>query len=368
MDRTELRRSPDWLAQRSLEVILANQAPSGAYIASPNFPTYRYAWFRDGAFCAYAMDLAGEHESARRFHAWAAGVVNARRERVARAAAKAQRGEALLEDDILHTRFTLDGAEAPTQEREGAWPNFQLDGFGTWLWALEQHQRLAQQPLPIAWLQAAGLAAQYLSALWQRPCYDCWEEFPEQVHTHTLAAIYGGLQAYAALTGSDQSAALTAIRAWVFDHCLSPSGYFLKFPGSQQVDASLVGLATPYRLAQPDDPRFLATLERIEQTLVFGGGVHRYPSDSYYGGGEWLLLAGWLGWAWVEAGWPERASELLRWVEAQAGADGWLPEQVPASLIHPEHLARWEQRWGPIASPLLWSHAEHLILRKFIYR
>ncbi len=362
MARTELSNPGEWLAARSLEVILGNQAPSGSYIASPNFPTYSYAWFRDGAFCAYAMDLAGEHESARRFHEWAAGVVNARRARVVSALEKTQRGAALQEADILHTRFTLDGAEAPTQEREGEWPNFQLDGFGTWLWALEQHQRLARQPLPDTWLQAAGLVSQYLTALWQHPCYDCWEEFPEQVHTHTLAAIYGGLQAYAALTGSDQSATLTAIRGWVFEHCLTEASFFVKHPGSSQVDASLVGLATPYRLVAPDDPRFLATLERIEQTLVCGGGVHRYPSDSYYGGGEWVLLAGWLGWAWIEAGNPNRARELLRWMEAQAGANGSLPEQVPASLIHPERLEEWQRRWGPSANPLLWSHAKYLIL------
>jgi GH15 family glucan-1,4-alpha-glucosidase len=368
MARIDFNRSPNWLALRSLEVIRQNQAPSGAYIASPGFPTYHYAWFRDGAFCAYAMNLAGEHASARRFHHWAAGVVSARRDRVAQAVEKAQRGEPLREGDILHTRFTLEGDEAPTQEREGEWPNFQLDGFGTWLWALEQHLRLAQQPLPDSWRQAAQLAARYLSALWQRPCYDCWEEFPDQVHTHTLAAIFGGLQAYAGLSGEDNGAALAALRSWVFDRCLSENGYFVKFPGSQQVDASLVGLATPYRLVQPDDPRFLATLERIERMLVSGGGVHRYPSDSYYGGGEWLLLAGWLGWAWVEAGRPERARELLAWMESQAGEDGALPEQAAASLIHPDYLEMWERRWGPSANPLLWSHAKHLILRKFLYR
>ena len=56
------------LYRRSIQIILENQSGSGAYIASPHFPTYHYCWFRDGAFCAYAMDLAGERESAARFH------------------------------------------------------------------------------------------------------------------------------------------------------------------------------------------------------------------------------------------------------------------------------------------------------------
>lgn len=363
MDRDALSFPPDRLSQRSLEVILENQASSGAFIACPSYPTYRYAWYRDGAFCAYAMDLAGEHDSAHRFHAWAAGVVNARRERIERGVEKARRGAPLPEADILHTRFTLQGDEAPTQEREGAWPNFQLDGFGTWLWALERHQALSRRVLPIPWLQAAELAARYLAALWRRPCYDCWEEFPDQVHTHTLAAIYGGLLAYARLSGGELSPESSAIRAYVFEHCLSGAGHFVKYPGSEVVDASLLGLATPYRLVPPDDPRFLATLDCIEETLVSGGGVHRYPADSYYGGGEWLLLAGWLGWVWVEAGRPARARQLLDWMEAQSASDGSLPEQVAASLIHPEKLEFWQQRWGPSANPLLWSHAKYLILR-----
>jgi GH15 family glucan-1,4-alpha-glucosidase len=96
---------------------------------------------------------------------------------------------------------------------------------------------------------------------------------------------------------------------------------------------------------------------------VQGGGVHRYPTDTYYGGGEWVLLAGWLGWAQLEVGRPARAAELRAWIEAQAGPDGSLPEQVAASLIEPSHLAGWQQRWGPAASPLMWSHAMYIILR-----
>ena len=351
------------LYQRSIEIILTHQAPSGAYVACPTFPTYSYAWFRDGAFCAYAMDLAGEHESARRFHAWAAGVVNARRERVERAIEKTRAGLPLREDDILHTRFTLDGDEAPTQAREGEWPNFQLDGFGTWLWALCEHQQLTGAALPGDWLQAARLASEYLAALWQQPCYDCWEEFPDRVHTHTLAAIYGGLQAFARLSGMDLAGTLDSIRNNVLAHCTA-DGHFIKFPGSAQVDASLVGLATPYRLVQPDDPLFLATLACIEGDLVRGGGVHRYPSDTYYGGGEWVLLAGWLGWAHAESGYATRARELLGWMAAQADPRGELPEQVAASLNNQAYVDEWVQRWGPSANPLLWSHAKYIILIK----
>ena len=103
------------------------------------------------------------------------------------------------------------------------------------------------------------------------------------------------------------------------------------------------------------------TITRIEQTLR-QGGVHRYPSDTYYGGGEWLLLSAWLGWYYADTGEFGLAQDLLAWVEGQASPDGGLPEQVPEALIHPPSYSIWLERWGPVANPLLWSHAMYLIL------
>ncbi|MCI0519045.1 MAG: glycoside hydrolase family 15 protein [Chloroflexi bacterium] len=356
------------LYRRSVEIILKNQHASGSYIASPNFPTYQYAWFRDGAFCAYSMNLAGEQQSARRFHEWAGKVIVARQERVARAVSKAESGRDLLEDDILHTRFTLEGAETPLKEQEGQWPNFQLDGFGAWLWSLEQHQQYSHRTLSVGLRKAVRLTAIYLDALWRRPCYDCWEEFPDQVHPHTLAAIYAGLGAAARLLEDERLAASQkSIADWVQSRCVV-DGRFAKFAGSQQVDASLLGLATPYRVVAPGNPLFTATLRSIDNDLARGGGVHRYATDSYYGGGEWTLLAAWLGWAYVEVGNFSRALELLAWVVAQAEENGSLPEQTPSSLIHPSYYESWQQRWGPVAQPLLWSHAQYIILYKALNR
>src|SRR5436190_20454512 len=99
------------LYQRSIEIILENQSANGGYIASPNFPTYHYCWFRDGSFIAYAMDLAGQHESAHLFHQWVAERVNERKDLVSIGLAKARAGEILTEAEILHTRYRLDGTD-----------------------------------------------------------------------------------------------------------------------------------------------------------------------------------------------------------------------------------------------------------------
>jgi GH15 family glucan-1,4-alpha-glucosidase len=138
------------------------------------------------------------------------------------------------------------------------------------------------------------------------------------------------------------------------------------------VDASLLGLAVPYQVVSADDPIMLKTAKHIESTILRDGGVHRYDKDSYYGGGGWILLTAWLGWYYVEltAKCPERAAELATkiqachdWIESHAGRNQYLPEQIPENLNVSYFYPIWVERWGEIASPLLWSHANYIILR-----
>jgi GH15 family glucan-1,4-alpha-glucosidase len=344
------------LFQRSIEIILENQSITGAYPACPSFPTYRYSWYRDGSFIAYAMDLVGEVRSATRFHDWAAANILKRADVVERAIEKVNQGEELCSKNILHTRYTVEGEPASEE-----WPNFQMDGFGTWLWALGEHGRLNQMAISDDWLQASDLVADYLTALWDQPCYDCWEEFPDQIHPHTLAAIYGGLAAHERISESNHSHLLSDLRRFILEQSVSKN-HFVKFNGHEGVDASLLGLAVPYAVVSPEDPLMVSTVAKIEYSLRSGGGVHRYETDSYYGGGEWILLTAWLGWYYAAAGERDKMKTTLDWVEAQALANGFLPEQIPASLNRPGYYDIWRERWGEIAKPLLWSHAKYLIL------
>ncbi len=364
------------LNSRSIDIILQNQADSGAYVASPAFPQYAYCWLRDGSFIGYAMDRVGEHQSSRAFLSWVAGVLHRHSAKVERVLEKLEHGMPIGEDEYLHTRFTLDGEEA-----EGHWENFQLDGYGTWLWALAQHTRLTGDAAFVR--EVAGsieLTTRYLSALWRVPSYDCWEENRDYLHPYTLAAAFAGLKAVQELqslsgrldVGMDPGAAADDIRQFLLAHAVRDD-HLVKMVSPQTtagngalppaVDASLVGAFTPYRLLAPDHPVTQATISRIENDLWRpGGGVYRYLADTYYGGGEWLLLAAWLGWSLAEAGERDGALTLLGWVEAQADENGHLPEQVSAHVLAPSCVSHWEAKWGPIAKPLLWSHAMYLIL------
>jgi GH15 family glucan-1,4-alpha-glucosidase len=213
---------------------------------------------------------------------------------------------------------------------------------------------------------AARLAARYVSALWDHPSYDAWEESPEHVHTSTLAAILAGLRAARGLVAGrvDPSIDNTCVR--VEERLLGRSGPLGKWDGTDAVDGSLLWVVAPYGLLDPGDPVFAATLARIETQLVsVDGGVHRYATDTFYGGGEWLLLTAALGRVYLRRDGPgdrDRAARCLRWIEAQASSEGWLPEQVATNALHPERIDEWRASWGESASPLLWSHATYLAL------
>jgi isomaltose glucohydrolase len=206
-------------------------------------------------------------------------------------------------------RYTLAGDRDPA-----TWPHRQNDGWGLWLWALREH--CARHGGGSRWAEAAEQTAAELERVRLEPCVDWWEE-REGVHAATLACIAAGL-------GDDLD--LT--------------------PAEERLDGSL--LVLPFL--------GFGTVD-VSPLLSPGGGVHRHLDDVYYGGGEWLLLTALLGLAE-----PERGGDCLAWIAAHADAEGELPEQSQDHLLYPDQLEPWIERWGPPASPLLWSHAMFLTL------
>jgi len=289
------------LRARSVNIILAGQAASGAYTASPTFPQYRdFCWFRDGAFIAEAMSRTGEIESAERFFDWCAEIVRRNR------------------SGPWDSRYRLDGSVDPV----AWWPHRQFDGLGLWVWAMENH--VERHGVATRWGDAAEATQAFLAEHWSEPCYDWWEE-RNGLHAATLGCIWAALR-------SDEIA--SSVREARDCERLDGSHAFLVVLGLAGVDLLL----------------------QLEQTL----GYHRHLDDEYYGGGEWPVLAGLVGWArWVSG---LDATAQLEWIESHTDATGALPEQAGHKL-RPPLYADWVARWGPPAAPLLWSHAMYLILR-----
>lgn len=222
------------LAARSVEVILAGQAPSGAYVASPTFEQYRYAWLRDGCFVADAMREAGHVASCDRFLDWCARIVMAD------------------PDGPWDARYTLEG------ERDASeWPKLQIDGWGLYLGTIRRRGSAR-------WDEPAAHVARWLEQVWGEPCVDWWEE-REGVHAATLWCVGNGLRseeirrealarAGDRLDGSLLFIGTPDLVAWVEAELVSPGGGVWRHPGDEYYGGgewllltALLGLARPER-------------------------------------------------------------------------------------------------------------------------
>jgi GH15 family glucan-1,4-alpha-glucosidase len=368
------------LFEKSIQIIKQHQSETGAFVASNNFPTYQYCWLRDGSYIAHAMDTAGEYESASAFFKWVGRTIQRFSYKVDEARLRLAAGLPMGKDDLLHTRFTLDGEEVYIDD---TWGNFQIDGYGTWLWALNEHVKLSGDSAILEQLkEPIEVTLRYLELTWKLPNYDCWEEHPEYLHTYSLSTVYAGFHATGEMIGTGElelknipaNDLAEDVRKFILDNAVKngrlvkyfcPSGVdsVSRLGGNDGVDASLLAVGMPFQMLSLDDPIFLSTIKTIEKDLRrTDGGVYRYKADVYYGGGEWILLTAWLGWYYTSLNQVDKAQALCQWIESQADENGWLAEQVSDHTLYPDHIAPWVKKWGPIAKPLTWSHAMYVIL------
>jgi GH15 family glucan-1,4-alpha-glucosidase len=335
-----------------------NQWESGAFVASPDFPQYQFCWLRDGSFVAYALDRSGEHQASHRFHEWCASSVDGISSMM-EAAIKACSGPQRLDASSLPpARFSLDGRVVRDD-----WPNFQIDGYGTWLWSLHEHlQRGDHAGLPASWGRPVERTALYLSAVGEGPCFDVWEEHGTAVHTSTLAAVIAGLDAAARMLGEPAFTDRAAeVRSRLTDQA-RVEGRFEKSSESHEVDASLLWLAEPYHVVDALEPSYVQTVTEVGGALDLDGGIRRYPTDTYYGGGAWPVLTASLGWQRVAVGDCSEGLRRHEWVAHRFDVEGRLGEQFGGEERDPAMHAEWVRRWGPPAQDLLWSHAMFVIL------
>jgi isomaltose glucohydrolase len=346
------------LVKTSAELIIRHQAPSGAFPASPAYAVYKFCWFRDGSFIAEGLSRHGHRDAAEAFHRWCARLMGDRTAQVQEVAALASSGVQVPASLLLPARFTLDG-----QDTQEPWWDFQLDGPGTWLWALEAHLNRNGMDAA-AYRDSIATTVRYLTSLWEQPCYDWWEEHTEHRHVPTLASIEAGLSAALRLGTLDDelaasaAGAITGIRTTVSTRG-QRDGHLVKWLDGTDVDGSLLACLAPF--ATVSGATQSLTLAAVDRDLVRDHGVYRYLDDTFYGAGRWPVLTGFLGLAYARAGRVPGARAALSWIASTANTNGELPEQV-GPLLHPEREAEWINRWGSVATPLLWSHGMYLML------
>nr|MDO8061312.1 glycoside hydrolase family 15 protein [Candidatus Freyrarchaeum guaymaensis] len=321
----------------------------GGIIAAPEFDPefrvsggYRYVWGRDAAFIAYAFDLAGYHEIARKFYLWC--------------------GAAQRKGGLLLQRYWCDGVPGP------CWGDLQLDETGSVLWGLEQHVKMSddydliKEMAPAIVEMADALARTVDVRGLLQPCLDLWEE-RRGIHAYSTAAVYAGLRSAARMieevefgdkVGSWEMVAKRLKDA--FDRFFWKGGHYVRCLNPKTLrpdvtpDSSLLGLAVPYKFISPTSSRMKATVEWLEGKLKSKGGLLRYKRDRYFGGNPWIVSTLWLASYKAEVGRKEEAEKLVEWCLTYSNL-GLMPEQV--------HKGRGE---AVSAMPLGWSHAFYLMV------
>ncbi|HEV2476303.1 MAG TPA: glycoside hydrolase family 15 protein [Candidatus Dormibacteraeota bacterium] len=370
------------LYRRSVLTARTHVDNHGAVIASTDFDitkfardTYAYAWPRDGAIVANALDRSGHEDCTRLFFTFCQ--------------------EALVEEGFFLHKYT------PYAQPGSSWLPWidshgvrtlpiQEDETGLVLWSLWQHYHLHQNLDFVVGLYSTLVvpAADWIvSYVDERnglpmPSWDLWEE-RWGVHAFTVGSVWGGLDAarnFADLFG-DVGAyvryrdAAERLREASDTHLYSaelgrfPRRITVEDDDSVTVDmvldSAIYGLWR-FGMYPPDDSRVVETMRTIATQLHNGadaGGIARYTDDYYFRveqdtrkvpGNPWFMCTMWLAqWYIATAKTPadlKPAGDIIQWVVQHQLPGGLLSEQLDPNTGAPLSV-----------SPLTWSHAEFII-------
>ncbi len=356
-------------------IIAANDSDNLAF----NGDTYSYMWPRDGALCAYALDLAGYPEISRRFFALAAKLIE-------------------KEGFFLH-KYNPSGTPAsswhPWILKGEAQLPIQEDETALVLWALWFHYEKYKdiefiKPLYRSLIKrAADMMMSFRDDLTglPLPSYDLWEE-SHGIHTFTVSAVYGGLMAASAFTRAFGEVAKAdeyekaasrmrqAMGKYLYLHDEGRFARMIRMRGGKvtsvdnTIDASLFGTFA-FGAYEPGDNMVAGTMSQVYDKLHLktpSGGLARYENDGYYRGSDavtgnaWFITTLWTAWYYVDAASDkaglDKALDVLKWTAKRALPSGVLSEQINPYTNEPLSV-----------SPLTWSHATFVtVVHKYLQR
>ena len=296
---------------------------------------YRYCWLRDAAMTAEAMVSVGSLTEADALLGWLHRVVE----------------NTGGHPELLHPLYTVDGYELgpeavidtlpgysgsrPVRVGNAANRQVQLDVFGpvaSLIATVAEHRELT--PADIRLMESMVAAVQ---RRWHEPDHGLWEARIKPRH-HVYSKVMGWLTVDRALRLGEKydlpvrpewTQLRDQIAANVLDHGWHDGvGAYTVAYGDPELDASSlwIGLSG---LLPDDDPRFLATVLKIEEDLRSGPVVYRYLWNDGQPGreGGFHLCTSWLIEAYLRTGRQHDARELFEQMLACAGPTGLLPEQ-----------------------------------------
>ena len=369
------------LYRRSVLTARSHVDNRGAVIASTDFDitkfardTYAYAWPRDGALVANALDRAGHEDVTRQFFLFCQ--------------------QSLVEEGFFLHKYTPYGQPGsswlPWVDSHGVRTlPIQEDETGLVLWSLWQHYRIHRNLDFVVGLYSTLIvpAADWMvSYVDQRnglpiPSWDLWEE-RWGVHAFTVGSVWGGLDAarsFADLFGDVRAYGRYRDAAERLREASDTNLYSAelgRFPRRITVeddesvtvdtvlDSAIYGLWR-FGMYPADDKRIVDTMKAIAEQLsnkAECGGIARYSDDYYFKvepdtrlvpGNPWFMCTMWLAQWYLatakNAADLQPARDMIDWAVRHKLPGGLLSEQLDPHTGAPLSV-----------SPLTWSHAEFI--------
>ncbi|MBF9253707.1 glycoside hydrolase family 15 protein [Pontibacter sp. 172403-2] len=244
---------------------------------------YRFTWIRDAAFTMYAFLRLGFRGEAQHFLAWIM-----------------ERCRELHEADELQLMYTVDGqtqlqeeilghlegykCSRPVRIGNAASKQFQLDIYGELIDTIYLFNKHGG-PITYEFWKYVTLFVNYVVRHWQDDDHGIWE-----VRAGKKDFLYSKIMAWVAIDRAINIARDRSFPApmeeWmntrndiykeVYENYWNEEKQsFVQYKGADVLDSSVL-IMTLVRMFSPDEPRFKATMEAIEKSLVTDSLVYRY--------------------------------------------------------------------------------------------
>ena len=318
---------------------------------------YRYAWIRDASMAMATLSVLGDVESAERYLSWIAQLCTST-EMPVQVLYRVDGGTNIKQ----RNRNDLAGYRGSRPVRFGnhAFRQRQLDCLGYLVDCAIIYLIKGGRWAPEYWRLISRIA-DYTAKNWRKPSSGIWER-DEQRH-YVSSKVMSWTTLKRALDFADRSGDNGNLRQWraamaeIHDDIMERGWSeelqsFRQHYGADTLDASTL-LVPLMGFLEPDHPRVIATVRRIEQDLMVDGLVHRFrPERSDLSmvefEGAFLPCCFWLAAVYALMNRDRDADAMLRRVEGLTGGSGLFSEEVDS---------RSGELLGNI--PMIFSHAEY---------